>query len=124
MTLIIVQALCSINRGCATGQCSFRCRSPCRHLMTPNQFAAHPADTMVEQTRWSTLDGCHLDEDDVIEAVHKVVGGPVSNTVGQRFNDYQNSCNGNSLRPLRYSNCLVRKHKNAIGLQKKMRKTP
>jgi len=46
----------------------------------------------MDQTKWSTLNGCHLDEDDVVEAVRKVARDrPVSSsvTVGNRFTDNQ-----------------------------------
>jgi len=43
----------------------------------------------MEQTTWSTLDGCHVEEDDVIEAVRDVTGDNPSSSmsVGGRFTD-------------------------------------
>ena len=67
---------------------------PCCHAVNESgtkwhRQLAHP-DT-VEQTMWSTLNGRHMKEDDVIEAVHKVTDDVWSSTatVGERFTDEQ-----------------------------------
>jgi len=94
-----------VNR-CAGGNYAIRSRSPSRHLVKPdvtstgpfchlvnesdNKYRCHLANPgSVEQTMWSTLDGCHVD--DIAEAVHKVTGDTRSSSmvVGDRFADRQ-----------------------------------
>jgi len=91
------------NRG-AGGLCDSRYRSPCRQLVNPSVTNTRPYCRLVDgsntkygcqvagrgttdQTRWSTLNGCHVDESDILEAVHKVDRDPVfsSATAAKRF---------------------------------------
>ena len=86
----------------ADGHSAFRCRSPSRHLVNPTvtntrvnesgtwSFQVANPGTM-EQTTWSTLNGCQMEDEDVIEAVHKVTDDAWSRTttVGERFTDRQ-----------------------------------